>query len=84
MSDLTEEQKAERKQLFLAYDVMNEAVQTAEAQVEEAKLGRSKAVATINEKFGGGPYLVKGELLRIAKRNDTFFFRGVKVEGDVV
>lgn len=84
MSDLTEEQKAERKQLFLAYDVTNEAVETAVAAFEEAKLTRSKAVEAINVKFGGGPYLVKGELLRIAKRNDTFFFRGVKVEGDVV
>jgi len=82
--DLTEEQKAERKQMFQLYAIADEAVKAAEAAVEAAKKDRSDIVENINSSFGGGPYRVGGELLRIANRNKTFFFRGVKVTGEEV
>jgi hypothetical protein len=84
MSELTEEQKAARKTLFQLYAASNEEVEKAEAAVEAAKKDRSDIVANINKDFGGGPFRVGGELLRIANRKDTYFFRGVKVTGEEI
>lgn len=84
MSELTEEQKADRKQLFLRYDVTAEGVSTAEGLLEKSKADRSAVVKEINDKYGAGPYRVGGELLRIASRNGTYFFRGVKVTGEEI
>lgn len=83
-TELTDEQKAERKQMFALYATANEAVEAAEIAVEAAKKDRSDIVESINKSFGGGPFRVGGELLRIANRKDTYFFRGVKVTGEEI
>lgn len=83
-TELTEEQKAERKTLFDAFRKADDEVQEMENLLEGARTKRSEAIKEIHEKFGPGPYRINGQLLRTAARNGTYFFRTVQIDGEEV
>ena len=65
------------KELFDAYEALNEGVQKAKGELEKAVCQRSEAVREIMERGGSkGPYKWRGDELTACERAGKYFFRG--------
>jgi hypothetical protein len=65
----------EKKQLFAAYATLVGEELQKEKELEDIRVQKSMAVAEIAARIGRGPFEWQGEVVTVAKRNETFYFR---------
>lgn len=69
------EEEEEAIRMFSNYDELKQEIADTEQQVEKVKRKMSDLVQSIHSSYGAGPFEWGGSILKISKRNDTYFFK---------